>query len=114
MHTKSALSILMLLAVAITAGLNEAKAGFPLPPGLPGSDVNVSINGRLPAPPSVNLHIDGYLPAPPGVHILIDSGRPYYIERERRVYIEKEHPAQHHDKKQKHHEDNGRKHGHNK
>lgn len=114
MRKVSALSILLLVAVAINGGPDDAKAGFPLPPGLPGSNVNVSINGRLPAPPGVNVHIDGYLPAPPGVHVLIDSGRPYYVERERRVYIEKEKPAKHRSKKHKHHEDNGRKHGHDK
>jgi hypothetical protein len=38
----------------------------------------------------VNVSINGYLPAPPGVHVYVDSGRPYYIERERRVYIEKD------------------------
>lgn len=115
MRTKSALSVLLLTAVAITISLNDAKAGFPLPPGLPlpGSpNVSVSINGRLPAPPAVNVHIDGYLPAPPGVHVLVDSGRPYYVERERRVYIERE-PARRHHKKHKRHNDNGRRHSHN-
>lgn len=115
MRKVSALSILLLVAVAINGGPDDAAAGFPLPPGLPGSNVNVSINGRLPAPPSVNVHIDGYLPAPPGVHVLIDSGRPYYVERERRVYIEREKPAKRHKRHKKHkdHEDKGRRHDHN-
>jgi hypothetical protein len=107
--------MLLMTAVALTIGLNEAKAGFPLPPGLPlpGSpNVNLSINGRLPAPPDVNIQIDGYLPAPPGVHVMIDSGRPYYVERERRVYIEREKPARRYSKKHKHHEDNGRRRDH--
>jgi hypothetical protein len=103
MRSKSVLSVLLMTAVAMTIGINEAKAGFPLPPGLP-----------LPGSPSVNIHIDGYLPAPPGVHVLIDSGRPYYIERERRVYIEREKPAKRYNKKDKKHRDNGRRHGHDK
>lgn len=112
-----ALSILLLVAVAINGGPDDAAAGFPLPPGLPlpGSpNVNVTVKGRVPAPPHVNVTIDGYLPAPPGVHVLIDSGRPYYVERERRVYIEREKPAKRHKRHKKHkdHEDNGRRHDH--
>ncbi|MFA7403714.1 MAG: hypothetical protein WC007_06965 [Pelobacteraceae bacterium] len=108
MRTKSVFSILVLSAVVVTFGLNTAYAGFPLPPLLPG----------LP-PPNVNVRIDGYLPAPPGVNVQIDSGRPYYVERERRVYIERE-PARryykkrHYKKAKRHHEDNGREHGHDK
>lgn len=115
MRTKTVLSMLLMSAL-ITISLNEAQAGFPLPPALPlpGSpDVNISINGRIPAPPHVNIQIDGYLPAPPGVHILLDSGRPYYLVRERRIYIEKA-PANYNSKNHKHHDDNGRKHGHDK
>jgi len=110
MRTKSILSTLIITAaVVITIGSNDASAGFPsppgilIPPGLPGSNVNV--------------RIDGYLPAPPGVHVLIDSGRPYYVERDRRVYIERERPSKHkkHYKKEKrHHEDNGKHRGHDK
>ncbi|HBG05290.1 MAG: hypothetical protein A2075_20755 [Geobacteraceae bacterium GWC2_58_44] len=54
-------------------------------------------------PVDVNIRIDGYLPAPPGVRILLDAGRPYYVEDNRRVYVEK---------KPKH--DNGRHRGHDK
>ncbi|MFZ3207402.1 MAG: hypothetical protein WA140_01030 [Geobacteraceae bacterium] len=103
MRTKTILSMLILTVVAITFGLTEAKAGFPAPPGLPG----------LPAP-NVNVRIEGYLPAPPGVNIQIDAGRPYYVERDRRIYIERERPAGHYKKKKKHHKDNGRKNGHYK
>jgi hypothetical protein len=71
--------LLILAAVTLTLGLNEAGAGFPAPPGLPGLP-------GLPAP-NVNVRVDGYLPAPPGVRVLVDSGRPYYVERDRRVYI---------------------------
>ncbi|NTV15232.1 MAG: hypothetical protein HGA96_15075 [Desulfobulbaceae bacterium] len=110
MRTKLVLSLLLIAAATIAIGMNEAKAGFPLPPGLPlpGSpNVEVNINGRVPAPPRVNVQINGYLPAPPGVEVYVDSGRPYYVERERRVYIEKERPVKHH-KKHRRHEDNRR------
>lgn len=97
MLTKTLLSLLLLTTVAIT----EARAGFPAPPGLPG-------------PPNVNVRIDGFLPPPPGVYIQMDAGRPYYVERERRIYIERERPGKHYKKYKKHHEDNGRKEGHDK
>lgn len=99
MRTKTILSLLIMSAVVITFGLNEARAGFPAPPGLPGS-------------PNVSVSINGFLPAPPGVHVLIDSGRPYYVERDRRVYIERERPTRRYKKYKKHHEDRGRGHGH--
>ena len=94
MRTKSILSMLLLTAAAITFGLNEAKAGFPAPPGLPG-------------PPDVNVHVNGYLPAPPGVNVQIDAGRPYYVERGHRIYIKEESHA-------RHHEGHGHKYGHYK
>ncbi|OGR00846.1 MAG: hypothetical protein A2511_01575 [Deltaproteobacteria bacterium RIFOXYD12_FULL_50_9] len=105
--------LLITSAVALIFSLNESQAGFPLPPGVPPPPrVNLSINGILPPPPSVNLSITGYLPAPPGVHVMIDSGRPYYIERDRRVYIEKRKPAKY-SKKEKHHDErHNRDHGH--
>ena len=79
MRTKSILAMLLVTAtVVVTFGSNDsANAGLPLFPGVPGS-------------PTVNVRVDGYLPAPPGVNVQIDSGRPYYVERERRVYIERE------------------------
>jgi hypothetical protein len=106
MSKKSILTLLIMTAVTLTFGLNEAKAGFPAPPGLPGLP-------GLPAP-NVNVRVNGYLPAPPGVHVLIDSGRPYYVEREQRVYIEREQPVRHykkHKKHKKHHRDHDRGHG---
>ncbi len=105
MRTKSILSLLLMAAVAIIFGLNDANAGFPAPPGLPGLPV-----------PNVSIRVDGFLPAPPGVHVQIDSGRPYYVERERRVYMERERPAKHrhYKKEKKHHEDKGNKYGHDK
>lgn len=100
MCKKSILTALVLSAVVVTFAINEANAevpGFLIPPGIPGS--------------SFNVRVDGYLPAPPGVRVLVDSGRPYYVERDRRVYIERE-PVRHykkrHYKKEKRHYDNRR------
>lgn len=101
MSTKSILAVLTMAAVTISFGLTEANAGLPMPPGLPGS-------------PNVNVRVNGYLPAPPGVNIQIDAGRPYYVEGERRVYIEKRKPSGHYKKEKKHHKDNGHKNGHYK
>jgi len=100
MRRKSILSLLILSAFALTFCLTEAKAGFPAPPGLPG----------LPGP-NVNVHVDGFLPAPPGVHVMVDSGRPYYVERDRRVYMERERPARRYKKYKRHHDDRGHGHG---
>ena len=110
MRTKSIYSLLILTAAVLTFGFTNANAfpgppGILIPPGLPGS--------------SVNVHVDGYLPAPPGVTVQVDSGRPYYVEHERRVYIERERPGKHYKnkhykKEKKHHEDNGNHYGHDK
>jgi hypothetical protein len=64
----------------------------------------------------VNVQIDGYLPAPPGVHILLDAGRPYYLEDSRRVYVEKKHKKNKGKQlgEYKEHEDQGAKNGHGK
>ena len=106
MRTKSILSILLLSAAIFTFASNGAEAGVPgilIPPGLPGS--------------SVNVHVDGYLPAPPGVNVQIDAGRPYYVESDRRVYIERERPLyknRHYKRGKRHHEDRGNHYGHYK
>jgi hypothetical protein len=118
MSTKSFLSMLIMTAVVITFGFNDARAGFPGLPGLPGLP-DLPAPPGLPGPPRANVHVNGFLPAPPGVHVQIDSGRPYYVERERRVYIERERPARyysgrHYKKEKKHHRDHGKKHGHYK
>lgn len=104
MKANSVRSILVLTAAVIIFISSQANAGLPsppgilIPPGMPGSNVNV--------------HIDGYLPAPPGVHVMIDSGRPYYIERDRRVYMQKK---QHGNKKyKKQYKNKGQKNGHGK
>lgn len=94
MRKKIILTLLIMTVVASAYGFKEANAGLPglpSPPGLPGS-------------PNVNVSISGYLPAPPGVSILISGGRPYYVERGRRVYL----------KEKKHHRGRGHKHGHYK
>jgi hypothetical protein len=64
---------------------------------------------------NVNVQINGYLPAPPGVFVQVDAGRPYYVQHNRRVYMERERPEKHrkHYKEKKHH-DNGNKYGHDK
>src|SRR6185369_6325297 len=109
MFRKSILSMLIIAAAAVTFGLNEAKAGFPAPPRLPGLP-------GLPAP-NVNVQVNGYLPAPPGVNVQIDSGRPYYVERERRIYMVEDRSSRHykdkHYKKYKKHNEN-RGHGHDR
>jgi hypothetical protein len=67
------------------------------------------------APVDVNVNLNGYLPAPPGVHVYVDAGRPYYMERERRVYIErdrKHHGKHNHGHEYRDHEDRGRHLGH--
>ena len=109
MRTKPILALLIMTAVTLTFGLTEVKAGFPAPPGLPG----LPAPPGLPGPPNVNVRVNGYLPAPPGVHVLIDSGRPYYVERERRVYIEEDRSSRHYKNKhykkyKKHHRDDDR------
>jgi hypothetical protein len=97
MHTKSVLSMLIISALALTFGIEEAKAGFPAPPGLPAPPA-LPAPPRLPGAPNVNINISGYLPAPPGVHIQIDAGRPYYVQKGRRVYLKKTGHARHHGK----------------
>lgn len=67
----------VLAAVISISSVSTSTAGFPLPPGFP-------------APPGVNVQVNGYLPSPPGVHIRMDAGRPYYVERERRIYVERD------------------------
>jgi hypothetical protein len=84
--------ILLISAVVITFSINEAGAGLPRLP-------------MPPPPPNVDVRVNGYLPAPPGVNVQIDSGRPYYVERERRVYMERERPRKHYKKHRKHHDD---------
>ena len=93
MRTKSILSVLILTAVAMTCSNKEAKAAFSAEIGTP----------------NVNFRISDYQPAPPNVYVYNDGGRPYYVERDRRVYMEKRHHKKHYKKYKKHHEDHGRR-----
>lgn len=62
--------------------------------------------------PNLNFSINDYQPAPPNVYVHNNSGRPYYVERDRRVYMEKRKPGKHYKYDKKHHEDRGRGEGH--
>jgi hypothetical protein len=94
MRTKFFLSILIMSAVAITFSFKEAKAGLPGLPGLP-APPGLPTPPGLPGSPNVNVSINGYLPAPPGVNVQIYGGRPYYVERGQRVYLEKKRHGSH-------------------
>ncbi|MGB9082671.1 MAG: hypothetical protein WCD00_15350 [Desulfuromonadaceae bacterium] len=96
MSTKSILSLLALTAAAMTFGINEA-----------GAAVSVQVGT-----PNLSFSINDYQPAPPNVYVLNDGGRPYYMERDRRVYMEKKHHGKHYKKEKKHHDDNGHDNGH--
>ena len=62
--------------------------------------------------PNLSFSISDYQPAPANVYVQSDRGRPYYMERDRRVYMEKKHHGKKHKKEKKHHEDRGRDEGH--
>jgi len=94
MRTKFMLSITVLTAVVMTFGSNEA-----------GAATSVQV-----VTPGLNLSISDYQPAPPNVYVHTNGGRPYYVERDRRVYMKKKHHG--HKKYKKHHEDNGHHNGH--
>ena len=95
MRTKSILSMIALTAVAVTFSINEAKAAVSVQVGTP----------------NLSFSISDYQPAPPNVYVLNDGGRPYYMERDRRVYMEKKHHGKH---KKKHDRGHGRDDGHGK
>lgn len=95
MRTKSILSMLAMTAVVMTFGINEA-----------GAAVSVQVGT-----PNLSFSINDYQPAPPNVYVLNDGGRPYYMERDRRVYMEKKHHGKH---KKKHNRGNGHDDGHGK
>ena len=88
MRTKSILSVLIMTAVSISFGLNEARAAFSAQVGTP----------------NVSFSISDYQPAPQNVRVQSDAGRPYYMERDRRVYMEKKKHGKKY-KKEKHRED---------
>lgn len=95
MRAKSILSMLAMTAVVMTFGINEA-----------GAAVSVQVGT-----PNLSFSISDYQPAPPNVYVLNDGGRPYYMERDRRVYMEKKHHGKH---KKKHNRGNGHDDGHGK
>lgn len=95
MRAKSILSMLAMTAVVMTFGINEA-----------GAAVSVQVGT-----PNLSFSINDYQPAPPNVYVLNDGGRPYYMERDRRVYMEKKH---HGKQKKKHNRGNGHDDGHGK
>ena len=92
MRKKFIYSILTLTALSIFFGLNEANAA-----------VSVQVGS-----PNVSFSISDYQPAPPNVYVLSDGGRPYYMERDRRVYMEKRRHGKHYKKEKRHHEDHDR------
>jgi hypothetical protein len=92
MRKKFIYSILTLTALSIFFGLNEANAA-----------VSVQVGS-----PNVSFSISDYQPAPPNVYVLSDRGRPYYMERDRRVYMEKRRHGKHYKKEKRHYEDRGR------
>jgi hypothetical protein len=98
MSTKSILSMLIMTALSITFGLNEARAAFSAQVGTPNASFSIS----------------DYQPAPQNVYVQSDRGRPYYMERDRRVYMEKKKHGKHYKKEKKHHEDHDREDGHDK
>jgi len=98
MLKKMFLSGLILTAVTMASGVNEARAAFSAEVGTP----------------NLNFRISDYQPAPPNVYVHNDGGRPYYIERDHRVYMEKRKHGKHYKKHRKHNDDHGRKHGHDK
>jgi hypothetical protein len=64
--------------------------------------------GATAAMAEVNVQVNGYLPAPPGVHVYMEGPRPYYVQHDRRVYVERDRRY----RKHKGHRDNGyRDHG---
>lgn len=98
MRTKIILSTLALTAATMLFGLNESNAAVSVQVGTP----------------NLSFSLSDYQPAPANVHVHNDGGRPYYVERDRRVYMEKRKHGKHHKKEKKHHEDNGRGNGHDK
>lgn len=98
MRAKSILSMLALTAVTMTFGINDAGAGVSVQVGTP----------------NLSFSISDYQPAPPNVYVLNDGGRPYYMERDRRVYMEKKHRGKHSKKEKKHDKNRGHDDGHGK
>ena len=92
MRTKTIFSTLALTAVSMTFVANELIAAVSVQVGTPNASFSFS----------------DYQAPPPNVYVQSDAGRPYYIERNRRVYMEKKNHGKHYKKEKKHHEDRGR------
>lgn len=97
MRTQLLASLLVLSAASLVFGLSESNAAFSAQVGTPNASFSIS----------------DYQPAPANVYVHNDAGRPYYVERDRRVYMEKKHHGKKY-KKEKHHENHGRGNGHDK
>jgi hypothetical protein len=87
---------MVLTAACIMFGYNEAGAAF----------------SAAVATPNLSFSISDYQPAPAGVYVLSDNGRPYYVEKDRRVYMEKKKHGKHHKKEKNHHDDRDHKDSH--
>lgn len=98
MRTKIILSMLALTAITMFFGLNVSNAAVSVQVGTP----------------NLSFSLSDYQPAPTNVYVHNDGGRPYYVERDRRVYMEKRKHGKHHKEKKRHHENNGRGNGHDK
>lgn len=96
MRNKTILSLLLLTALSLTVTCNDAR-----------SAVSVQVGT-----PNLNLSFSDYQPPPPNVYVQSDRGRPYYMERDRRVYMEKKQHGKKYKKEKKHHENRGHENGH--
>jgi hypothetical protein len=90
--------MLIFSAVIISFGVNDVKAAVSMQVGTP----------------NLSFSISDYQPAPPNVYVHNNSGRPYYVERDRRVYMEKRKPGKHYKYDRKHKEERGHEDGHDK
>lgn len=95
MRTKSILSLVALSAVISAFSITDATAAVSLQVGTP----------------NLSFSISDFQPAPPNVYVHQNSGRPYYVERDRRVYMERRKPGKHY-KYDKHDNGRGRGEGH--
>ncbi len=92
MITKSVVALLSLTAAIMFSGVNEASC-----------EVSVRVGT-----PNLSFSFSDYQPPPPNVYIYNDRGRPYYVERDRRVYMEKRHHGKQYKKYDKHNKHDNR------
>lgn len=97
MKTRTIITTLALIAVITTFGDNKAGAAVSVQVGTPNSSFSFS----------------DYQPPPPNVYVQSDRGRPYYVERDRRVYMEKRQHGKHHKKEKYYQEERHHGGGHN-